>query len=180
MDGTISVESRLGEGTTFRIQLPLPWLGPVFSLPAPPIADEMPETSLEGLRVLAAEDNATNQLVLKTVLHSLGVQPVVVENGRLAVEAWAQEPFDLILMDVQMPEMDGVAATQEIRRREAQIGPERIAIVALSANVMKHQVAEYLAAGMDAHLAKPINVASLYSMLLAIRTGRELGQAEAA
>jgi signal transduction histidine kinase/ActR/RegA family two-component response regulator len=180
MDGTISVESRLGEGTTFRVQLPLPWLGPVFSLPAPPTADEMPETSLEGLRVLAAEDNATNQLVLKAVLHSLGVQPVVVENGRLAVEAWAQEPFDLILMDVQMPEMDGVAATQEIRRREAQIGPERIAIVALSANVMKHQVAEYLAAGMDAHLAKPINVASLYGMLLAIRTGRELGQAEAA
>ncbi|WP_372782168.1 ATP-binding protein [Phenylobacterium sp.] len=180
MGGTIAVESRLGAGTTFRVRLPLPWLGPVFSLPAPPTADQTPETSLEGLRVLAAEDNATNQLVLKTVLHSLGVQPVVVENGKLAVEAWAQEPFDLILMDVQMPEMDGVAATQEIRRREAQIGPVRIPIVALSANVMKHQVAEYLAAGMDAHLAKPMNVASLYGTLLAIRTGRELGQAEAA
>ncbi|HEX3366724.1 ATP-binding protein [Phenylobacterium sp.] len=179
MGGTIAVESRLGEGTSFRVRLPLPWLGPVFALPAPPAADETPETSLEGLRVLAAEDNVTNQLVLKTVLHSLGVQPVVVENGRLAVEAWAQEPFDLILMDVQMPEMDGVAATQEIRRREARTGGH-VPIVALSANVMKHQVAEYLAAGMDAHLAKPINVAQLYDTLLAVRTGRQFGQAEAA
>ena len=100
------------------MRLPLPWLGPVFSLPAPPAADEMPESSLEGLRVLAAEDNATNQLVLKTVLHSLGVQPVVVENGRMAVEAWAREPWDLSLMDVQMPEMDGPTATGVIRARE--------------------------------------------------------------
>jgi signal transduction histidine kinase/ActR/RegA family two-component response regulator len=180
MGGAIAVESRLGEGTTFRVRLPLPWLGPVFSLPAPPAADEMPESSLEGLRVLAAEDNATNQLVLKTVLHSLGVQPVVVENGRMAVEAWAREPFDLILMDIQMPEMDGVAATQEIRRREGQTGASRTPIVALSANVMKHQVAEYLAAGMDAHLAKPINVASLYDALLAVRAACEADQAEAA
>jgi two-component system, sensor histidine kinase len=180
MGGTIAVESVSGEGSTFRVRLPLPWLGPVFALPAPPAAeDQLPETSLEGLRVLAAEDNATNQLVLKTVLHSLGVQPVVVENGRLAVEAWAQEPFDLILMDVQMPEMDGVAATLEIRRREAKTG-EHIPVVALSANVMKHQVAEYLAAGMDAHLAKPINVAQLYDALLAVRTGRQFVQAEAA
>jgi signal transduction histidine kinase/ActR/RegA family two-component response regulator len=180
MGGTITVESRLGEGTTFRVRLPLPWLGPAFSLPAPPIADETPEIGLEGLRVLAAEDNVTNQLVLKTVMHSLGVQPLVVENGRLAVEAWAREPFDLILMDIQMPEMDGVAATQEIRRREAQAGLERTPIVALSANVMKHQVAEYLAAGMDAHLAKPIDIASLYDALLAVRDGRRFGQAEAA
>jgi two-component system, sensor histidine kinase len=180
MGGVIAVESRLGEGTTFRVRLPLLWLGPVFALPAPPTADETPEISLEGLRVLAAEDNVTNQLVLKTVLHSLGVQPVVVENGRLAVEAWAREPFDLILMDIQMPEMDGVAATQEIRRREAKAGGERTPIVALSANVMKHQVAEYLAAGMDAHLAKPINVAQLYDALIAVRTGRQFVQAEAA
>jgi two-component system, sensor histidine kinase len=180
MGGAIAVESRLGEGATFRVRLPLPWLGPALPLPAPPAAGETPETSLEGLRVLAAEDNVTNQLVLKTVLHSLGIQPVVVENGRLAVEAWAREPFDLILMDIQMPEMDGVAATQEIRRREAKAGGERTPIVALSANVMKHQVAEYLAAGMDAHLAKPINVAQLYDALLAVRTGRRFVQAEAA
>ncbi|THD60607.1 ATP-binding protein [Phenylobacterium sp.] len=181
MGGSIAVESQLGEGAVFQVRLPLPWLGPVFALPAPTAAeDQVPGTSLEGLRVLAAEDNATNQLVLKTVLHSLGVQPVVVENGRLAVEAWAQAPFDLILMDVQMPEMDGVAATQEIRRREAETGAGRTPIVALSANVMKHQVAEYLAAGMDAHLAKPINVAQLYDALLSVRTPRELGQAEAA
>jgi two-component system, sensor histidine kinase len=175
MGGTIAVESRLGEDTVFRVRLPLPWLGLVFPLPATPAAaDQASETSLEGLRILAAEDNATNQLVLRTVLHSLGLQPVIVENGRLAVEAWSREHFDLILMDIQMPQMDGVAATTEIRRQAAKAGVGRTPIIALSANVMKHQVAAYLAAGMDAHLAKPIEIAALYGALLAVRAGGAL------
>ena len=74
------------------------------------------------MRILAAEDNPTNQLVLKTVLHSMGVTPVMVENGLRAVDAWARERFDLVLMDIQMPQMDGAAATREIRRREAERG----------------------------------------------------------
>jgi signal transduction histidine kinase/AmiR/NasT family two-component response regulator len=173
MGGTIGVESRLGEGATFRVRLPLTWLGEALPLPSPPVlAERDPQTSLEGLRVLAAEDNATNQLVLKTVLHSLGLHPVIVENGRQAVEAWAREHFDLVLMDIQMPQMDGLAATAEIRRREAAAGVGRTPIVALSANVMKDQVAEYLAAGMDAHLGKPIQIAELYRALLAVRAGR--------
>jgi signal transduction histidine kinase/AmiR/NasT family two-component response regulator len=173
MGGTIGVESRLGEGATFRVRLPLTWLGPAMPLPSPPVlAERDPQTSLEGLRVLAAEDNATNQLVLKTVLHSLGLHPVIVENGRQAVDAWAREHFDLVLMDIQMPQMDGLAATAEIRRREAAAGVGRTPIVALSANVMKDQVAEYLAAGMDAHLGKPIQIAELYRALLAVRAGR--------
>jgi signal transduction histidine kinase/ActR/RegA family two-component response regulator len=173
MGGTIGVESRLGEGATFRVRLPLTWLGPAMPLPSPPaLADRDPLTNLEGLRVLAAEDNATNQLVLKTVLHSLGLYPVIVENGRQAVDAWAREHFDLVLMDIQMPEMDGLAATAEIRRREAAADVGRTAIVALSANVMKDQVAEYLAAGMDAHLGKPIQIAELYRALLAVRAAR--------
>jgi CheY-like chemotaxis protein/anti-sigma regulatory factor (Ser/Thr protein kinase) len=173
MGGTITVESRLGQGSVFSVRLPLTWLGPVFALPAPPAkAERDPETSLDDLRVLAAEDNPTNQLVLRTVLNALGVQPVIVENGRLAVEAWAHQHFDIVLMDVQMPEMDGVAATRQIRDREAKAGVGHTPIIALSANVMKHQVAEYLAAGMDAHLAKPIDIAAIYDLLLAVRTGR--------
>jgi signal transduction histidine kinase/ActR/RegA family two-component response regulator len=175
MGGTIAVESVLGEGTTLQVQLPLSWLGPAVQLPSPSAAsdvDQAGECDLAGMRVLAAEDNATNQLVLKTILHALGLEPRIVENGRLAVEAWSQNAFDLILMDIQMPQMDGVAAAREIRRLEAEGGARRTPIVALSANAMKHQVAEYLAAGMDAHLAKPIQIDKLYATLCGARTGR--------
>jgi len=179
MGGTIAVESRLGEGTTFHVLLPLSWLGPTVRLPSPPALsdlDEPLELGLEGLRILAAEDNATNQLVLKTVLHSLGLAPLIVDDGQKAVDAWSRAPFDLILMDIQMPVMDGVAATREIRRREAESGAARTPIVALSANAMKHQVAEYLAAGMDGHLAKPIQIDRLYATLGAVLTGQALAE----
>ena len=177
MGGTITVESKLGEGTVFHVRLPLPWLGPVIVLRSPSAAsdtDEFPDGGLEGMRILAAEDNATNQLVLKTILYSLGIEPVIVDDGRLAVEAWSNERFDLILMDVQMPRMDGVAATREIRRREAETGAARTPIVALSANAMKQQVAEYLAAGMDSHLGKPIQIDKLYATLSAVMAGQAL------
>jgi signal transduction histidine kinase/AmiR/NasT family two-component response regulator len=177
MGGSITAESQLGVGTVFRVRLPLPWLGPASVMPSPPAPSDavpFPEIGLAGLRVLAAEDNTTNQLVLKTVLHSLGLQPVMVENGRLAVDAWLVEPFDIVLMDIQMPLMDGVAATREIRRLEKGRGARRTPIVALSANAMKHQVNQYLAAGMDAHLAKPIQIPRLYETLLAVKAGRAL------
>jgi CheY-like chemotaxis protein len=185
MGGTVTVESVLGEGTTFRVALPLAWLGPVLKAPSPPIAagPEAPaDCGLDEMRILAAEDNATNQLVLRTVLNALGVDPTIVDNGREAVDAWTSGGFDLVLMDIQMPHMDGVAATREIRRREAEAGSPRTPIIALSANAMKHQVAEYLAAGMDAHLAKPIEIDKLYAALLAIREGELelLGEAKAA
>jgi CheY-like chemotaxis protein len=170
MGGSIQVESELGKGAIFRVALPLPWLGPTIHLLAPPTLSDTDDTQpcgLESLRILAAEDNATNQLVLKTVLHALGLEPVIVDNGQLAIDAWSKEAFDLVLMDIQMPVMDGVAATLEIRRIELESGRPRTPIVALSANAMKHHVDEYLSAGMDAHLAKPIQLDKLYATLSA-------------
>jgi len=164
MGGTITAESRPEGGATFLVRLPLArGLGVV---PAPPahIAANR-ETSALALRVLAAEDNPINQLVLKTLLQQVGVEPVLVENGALAVEAWEQTEWDVILMDSQMPVLDGVSATRRIRAGEAAQGRRRTPIIALTANVLSHQVADYIAAGMDGFVAKPVQIAQLFQAL---------------
>jgi signal transduction histidine kinase/ActR/RegA family two-component response regulator len=169
MGGTINIQSTLGEGTRCEVLLPLPWIGPAIALPIPARPTlNAPDGDLGRLRILAAEDNPTNRLVLKTVLQAIGVEPVIVDNGRLAVDYWKSSPVDLVLMDVQMPVLDGLLATREIRALEAERGLPRTPIIALSANAMKHQVDEYLAAGMDAHLAKPIQLEKLYAALCAV------------
>ncbi len=104
----------------------------------------------------------------------------VVGNGSEALDAWQDGAFDLILMDIQMPVMDGVAATLRIRALESERGLKRTPIVALSANAMKHQVAEYLEAGMDAHLAKPIQIEKLYAILAAYAEQARAGDRAAA
>jgi CheY-like chemotaxis protein len=131
--------------------------------------------------VLAAEDNDTNQLVLKTLLAQAGIEPTLVANGRQALEAWETQTWDVILMDVQMPVMDGVEATCAIRERERQTGRPRTPIVAVTANAMTHQVAEYLAAGMDGMVPKPIDIAALFrAMEQALEPAEDVeGDAEA-
>jgi two-component system, sensor histidine kinase len=166
MGGTIEVESEFGRGSTFIVMLPMPRVGeaaPAIPLPSPP--DVQPADSAAGLRVLAAEDNSVNQLVLRTLLHQIGVEPAVVADGAAALEAWEAGHWDAILMDVQMPVMDGPTATRRIREREAATGRRRTPIIALTANAMSHHVADYLAAGMDAHVAKPIEASRLFQAL---------------
>jgi CheY-like chemotaxis protein len=119
----------------------------------------------QELRVLAAEDNDTNQLVLKTLLSQAGINPTLVENGRQALEAWEAQHWDIILMDIQMPIMDGVAATCAIREREKTTGRPRTPILAVTANAMTHQVAEYEAAGMDGMVPKPIDITALFGAM---------------
>jgi len=118
-----------------------------------------------NLRVLAAEDIPTNQLVLRTIMETFGVDLDVVDNGRLAVEAWRNGDYDIVLMDIQMPEMDGMAATRAIRAAEVSLGRPRTPIIAVSANAMAHQVKEYLEVGMDGHVAKPIELTKLHAAI---------------
>ncbi|MCR5873865.1 ATP-binding protein [Phenylobacterium sp. J426] len=162
MGGSIGVESAPGRGARFTVRLPLERLGDAVAPRAPAEAPSAPEVRL---KVLVAEDNSVNQLVLKTLLDQLGVEATVVADGRLAVEAWEREPWDAVLMDVQMPEMDGPTATGLIRRREAAEGRRRTPIVALTANAMQHQVDEYRRAGMDDVVAKPVQLDRLVAAL---------------
>ena len=167
MGGEINADSEEGRGSTFTVRLPMRRVsGSVSKIKTPPKPEPTPAASVERpLKVLAAEDNAVNQLVLKTLLHQIGVDPPIVEDGVLALEAWEREPWDLILMDVQMPRMDGPAATGAIRERERATGRSRTPIVALTANAMAHQVEQYYAAGMDGFIAKPIEVARLFAVV---------------
>ena len=164
MGGSIDVESLEGCGSTFTVELPLKR-----GKPAAIQTVEPAQGADDGdLRILAAEDNPTNQQVLAAVLNSLGIEVHIVPDGKEAVEAWRTGAYDLILMDIQMPVMDGISAAAAIRKAEQDSGRRRTPIVALTANALTHQVEEYLAAGMDAHVAKPIEIAKLYDAISAV------------
>jgi PAS domain S-box-containing protein len=164
MGGDINVESTLGEGSVFTVRLPLdraqnvpPELILDADLAQPPV---LPSAG-PHLRILAAEDNPMNQLVLRTLLAQIGVEVCVVSDGGAAVAAAADETWDVILMDVQMPTMDGPTATRLIRAQELEQGRPRTPIIALTANAMSHHEAEYTAVGMDALVPKPIQLERL-------------------
>jgi signal transduction histidine kinase len=165
MDGEIVVKSRLGRGTQVTVTLPLRQLT---AAPASkPVETEDAPSDLSQLRVLVAEDNPANRMVLMALLQAMGVEPQVVNDGHQAVRAWADGKFDLILMDIQMPELDGIGATRQIRSLERTCGRPRTRIVAVTANVMSHQLVDYRVAGMDGHVAKPIAAEALLAALLA-------------
>jgi CheY-like chemotaxis protein len=133
---------------------------------------------LSGLRLLAAEDNEMNQMVLRTLLEPFGVVPHIVSNGEEAVSAWERGGWRVVLMDVQMPVMDGPMATRLIREREAELGLPRTPIIALTANAMSHHAEEYLACGMDEVVAKPLNISELIRAIERVRTMAEDGTLE--
>jgi CheY-like chemotaxis protein len=134
------------------------------------LAASLPERHGRAIRVLAAEDNPTNQLVLSTIMEMFGFELMVVGDGVEALEAWRAHDFDVILMDVHMPRMDGVNATRAIRREETQRlqsqgQGRRTPIIALTANAFPHQFVEYRAAGMDLHVTKPLGLDALRAAL---------------
>ncbi len=164
MGGAITVGSAPDLGSTFALDLPLQPVETAAAVPEPADPAQLAE---RPIRVLAAEDNPVNRMVLRALLAQLNLDPTIVENGAEAVRAWESAHWDLILMDVQMPLMDGPTATMTIRAREAVLGRPRTPILAVTANTMAHQLASYRAAGMDDVVPKPLNVTELFGAMTA-------------
>ncbi|MEJ0040462.1 MAG: ATP-binding protein [Gammaproteobacteria bacterium] len=158
MGGEIDVESEPGRGSVFGVTLPLAASEP----PASPATNARPRGRFRG-RVLVVEDNEVNQKIVERCLTRLGCEVHIACDGRAGVDAWTREHFDLVLMDVQMPIMDGLTATSEIRRRTGM--RPRTPIVALTAGAMTGDLQRCLDAGMDAMLTKPLEVDRLEEAL---------------
>ena len=154
MGGIISLDSMPGEGSTFRVEIAAPAC-------EAPVArtDEEDDALLGGLRVLVVEDNATNRLIATRMLEHLGASVTTADDGLQGLAAASQQVFDLIFMDIQMPVMDGMAASASIRALDC--AAARTPIIAMTANALAHQVESYMAAGMNGWIAKPMSPAAL-------------------
>lgn len=117
------------------------------------------------LRVLCAEDNPVNQRLVRAVLGNAGADVRMVDNGLQALDALYGEAFDLVLMDIRMPVMDGLEATRRIRRMERSDGRAPTPILALSANALPEHIAASTEAGMDGHVGKPFRLQELFSAM---------------
>jgi PAS domain S-box-containing protein len=157
MGGNLSFESKEHLGSTFIYQqvFPVSHLNNLNKAQAPYV-------DLKGATVLVAEDNKVNQLIITKMLEAHNAKIILVENGKRCVEYFIKSSVDLILMDIQMPEMDGIQATLQIREQEK---GKSIPIIAMTANSMKEDIEHYLSIGMDGYLTKPFNKDKLNSLL---------------
>jgi CheY-like chemotaxis protein len=172
MSGTIWVESELGRGSRFqftarfgmtsRTSLDLASIARAISPLAPPPAPSEHPAAI--LRILLAEDNAINQRLATRLLEKRGHKVEVTATGREALTMLEEAPFDVVLMDVQMPDMDGLQATALIRERESRLGMHT-PIIALTAHTMKGDRERCLSAGMDDFITKPVNAVELIAVV---------------
>ena len=160
MGGDVGVESELGEGSCFWMRLPL-------AIASTPKQSDMPKPqapqSMDPMDVLVVEDNATNRIVLEEMLHQMGHNVTMATDGRQGMEAARAHPFDVILMDISMPVMDGLAATALIREEGLSTGSR---ILAVTAHSMPADLERFQKAGMDGCLTKPISFGNLAKSLL--------------
>ncbi|HWQ85942.1 ATP-binding protein [Brevundimonas sp.] len=166
--GALDCDSAPGEGSAFWFDIPMPRAGQAASEAEPSAAADI---ATAPLRILLADDHPANRKVVEIMLAATAMELVAVEDGRQAVEAFAGGGFDLVLMDMQMPVMDGLTATREIRAMEAARKLKRTPIVMLTANAMAEHVASGQAAGADGHLTKPVTLVSLFDAISAALDG---------
>ncbi len=180
MGGSIAIDSKLGAGSTFTVALTLP-VAASRDAPAQSGAEARPEGSPIQLNVLVAEDDQINRMVIRMMLEPEGHTVTLVENGREAIEAVSTMSYDLVLMDVMMPDTDGVEATRQIR---AMPPPAcRVPIIALTANAMAGDRDKYLAVGMNGYVAKPVENQELFAAIehvLGVRAWTPSGASPAA
>jgi CheY-like chemotaxis protein/HPt (histidine-containing phosphotransfer) domain-containing protein len=165
MGGELSLESTPGQGSRFRLRLPLPYSASGLLPNQVDGNGKTKTTSFPGVKVLVAEDNVINQKLLSYMLENLGVSVQVADDGKSAYQQLEQGEVDLVLMDCQMPEWDGLTATRAVREREAKQGRARLPIIALTANAMTGYDEVCRDAGMDDYLIKPLREEDLVSTL---------------
>ena len=167
MGGNIGVESTLGTGSTFWVELPVficqPESEKYLANKMPPMPVSASPSPVRSLQILVAEDNVVNRKLISAFLQSYGHDLKLVENGQEALLALESQEFDLVLMDIQMPVLGGIAATKAIR--ESKNPYRNIPIIALTANAMKGARETYLAAGMNGYVSKPINPEELFASI---------------
>ena len=169
MDGRIAATSAPGAGSRFEVDIPLSRAASLADYDARERTTTLTGGGLDRpLRVLLAEDHPTNQRVVQLILGAHAAEVVIAEDGAQAVAAFAESRFDVVLMDMQMPGMDGLTATREIRQLEAERGSTPTPIVMLSANAMAEHQVQSREAGADIHVPKPITAATLLAGILAV------------
>jgi signal transduction histidine kinase/CheY-like chemotaxis protein len=176
MGGELDYDSEPGVGSTFWLEV----AAPVAAAPDAAEIEDLSAIPLEGLRVLVVDDNRINRIVAVKTLEALGAEAEAVDSGQAAIEAVGQSAFDLVLMDVNMPEMDGLEATRRIRALPSAVAA--IPIIALTADVMSHQHKAYLKVGMDGVVPKPFSPTQLINAIAALaeRSQDEMADARAA
>ena len=178
LEAELDCESAVGAGSLFSLDLPLATGdddAECVEPGRPGAANHLDSAASaeEPFRVLIVDDNATNRRVLQLILSPLGADWIAAEDGVQAIEAFEAARFDLILMDIQMPVMDGLTATREIRRREAEQGLPATPIIVVSANCLPEHVAAAQAAGAQRHLAKPVSALALTTTISEVLDARQ-------